>query len=234
MAHGSRDPRAAETIEAVMAAVAELRPGLVTRPAYLDLMEPDLGQAVVALQQEGELARAVVLPLLFTQAFHATVDTPTAVGEVTGETGVELLVGDILGMGDEVLAALRAAARTADVPDDAAILLLAVGSSVQSANDAVHDLAGRWAALRTGPVWAGFATAGQPKAAAVLEQVGEHAVTTDTPVVVVPLFLAPGLLLDATVRRARDLAGDVPVLITEPLGTTLAGLVLARYDAVAG
>ena len=40
------------------------------------------------------------------------------------------------------------------------------------------------------------------------------------------MFLAPGLLLDATARQAMALDMEV----AEPLGTALAGLVLQRYD----
>jgi hypothetical protein len=52
----------------------------------------------------------------------------------------------------------------------AAILLLAVGSSNDDANAAVHDLADRWSRRRLGPVWAGFATTGEPQATACLER----------------------------------------------------------------
>jgi len=43
---------------------------------------------------------------------------------------------------------------------------------------------------------------------------------------VVPLFLAPGLLL----RTIADHAATAGVPVAEPLGTLMAGLVLARYD----
>jgi hypothetical protein len=51
--------------------------------------------------------------------------------------------------------------------------------------------------------------------------------TWTTPPAVVPLFLAPGLLLDQVGRRAAELG--VPV--TEPLGVSMAQIVLDRYDA---
>jgi sirohydrochlorin ferrochelatase len=42
---------------------------------------------------------------------------------------------------------------------------------------------------------------------------------------VVPLFLAPGLLLDQIAREAREIEAEVAL----PLGTALAELVLQRY-----
>ena len=209
-------------IAEVMRAVQALRPGLVAAPAFLDLAEPDLTAAVTALQQDGPITEAIVLPLLFTEAFHASIDAPTAVREAAEATGVALRMGCILGMGDDVLEALQDSAGRAHIGAHEAILLLAVGSSRDSANEAVKDLADRWSRLRPGPVWAGFATTGEPQATAVLERGRKERRRLG----VVPLFLAPGLLLDATARQAMELDMEV----AEPLGAALAGLVLQRYD----
>ncbi len=222
LAHGSRDPRAARMIAELMRAVQALRPGLVAVPAFLDLSEPDLVTAVTALQQEEQSSEAVVLPLLFSEAFHATVDSPTAVREAQEATGVTLRLGDILGMGEDVLLALEDSAARAHISAHEAILLLAVGSSREEANQAVHELAERWSLRRLGPVWAGFATTGEPQAATVLER----ATAQRRRIGVVPLFLAPGLLLDATAKQAMSIDAEV----AQPLGTALAGLVLQRYD----
>ena len=224
LAHGSRDPRAAEAVAEVMRAVQELRPGLVTVPAFLDLSEPDLTAAVAALQGDLGVSEAVVLPLLFTEAFHARVDAPTAVREAQEATGVTLRLGGILGMGDEVLQALQDSAGRAHIAVHEAILLLAVGSSRDEANLAVHDLAERWSARRLGPVWAGFATTGEPQASELLQR----AQSSGRRFGVVPLFLAPGLLLDATASQARALGAEV----AQPLGTSLAELILQRYCEV--
>src|SRR4051812_22366031 len=79
LAHGSRHPRGADAIEALMIAVGAAAGG-PARAAYLDLAEPDLAAVVADLAAEGH-RRAVVVPLLFTVAFHATVDVPEAVAE---------------------------------------------------------------------------------------------------------------------------------------------------------
>ena len=200
-----------------MQAVADLRPGLRTSSAFLDLSAPDLTEAAAALDGD----RAVVVPLLFAQAFHARVDVPEAVAAAAETTGVLLLTGDILGLGPAVLAALEHAADQAGVAAAQDILLLAVGTSDAAANGAVDELADRWSARRPGAVRAVFATAA-PRAADALTQ------PWSAPPAVVSLFLAPGLLLDAVIRRvaARD------VLVTPPLGTAMAQLVLDRYDEV--
>lgn len=221
LAHGSRDPRAAVVIGEVMRAAADMRPGLRAIPAFLDLCEPDLATAVTRARADAGFDTAVVVPLLFTDAFHATVDVPTAVGNAELDTGVALRLAGILGMGEEVLLALDESAARAHIAAHEAILLYAVGSSRDAANEAVHELARRWSERRLGPVWAGFATVGEPKATDVLAR----ATAQGRRIGVVPLFLAPGLLLDGITRSALEIGAEVAA----PLGTALAELVLLRY-----
>ena len=222
LAHGSRDPRAAVAIEELLRAVAALRPGLVTVPAFLDLCAPDLPTALSRLPLGGRPVprRAVVVPLLFAQAFHARVDVPEAVTAAATASGVELITTEILGLGAQVLAALQRQAERAGIPAEQEILLLAVGTSDPAANQAVHSLADRWSAQRTGRVRAVFATAA-PRAADALAQ------PWAAPPAVVALFLAPGLLLDQVIGRAAARG----VLVTPPLGSAMAAVVLDRYDA---
>ena len=217
LAHGSRDPRAATAIAALMHAVGALRPGLQTLSAFLDLSTPDLAEVAGSLGSD----RAVVVPLLFAQAFHARVDVPEAVSEAAATSGTTLATSEILGLGEPVLIALQAAAERAGVTPEQDILLLAVGTSDAVANQSIHEVAERWSGMRRGGVRAVFATAA-PRAADALAQ------DWVSPPAVVSLFLAPGLLLDQVIRRAT--ARDV--IVTPPLGTAMAQLVLDRYDAV--
>jgi sirohydrochlorin cobaltochelatase len=216
LAHGSRDPRSAAAIGDLMTAVAALRPGLRTCSAFLDLSEPDLTTVVARLDVE----RAVVVPLLFAQAFHATKDVPDAVIQAARRTGSSLVTGGILALGPDVLAALQQQARAAGVRGDQVIQLLAVVTSDPVANGADADLAQLWSSTRRGAVRAVFATCA-PLATDVL---GEP---WDSSPAVVPLFLAPGLLLDQVARRAAELG----VVVAEPLSTHMAQVVLDRYDA---
>lgn len=205
----------------VMRAAAAMRPGLRAIPAFLDLCEPDLVTAIGTTRSESHYDTAIVVPLLFTEAYHATVDVPTAVGNAELDTGVGLRLAGILGMGEEVLLALEESAARAHIAAHEAILLYAVGSSHDSANTAVHDLARRWSERRLGPVWAGFGTVGSPSASDVLAR----AKAEGRRIGVVPLFLAPGLLLDQVARSAVQIGAEV----ASPLGTALGELVLLRY-----
>lgn len=205
----------------VMRAVEALRPGLRAIPAFLDLCDPDLPTAIERARADAPFDEAIVVPLLFTDAYHATVDVPTAVGNAQQDLGVALRLAGILGMGEEVLLALADSAARAHIGVHEAILLYAVGSSRPAANEAVHDLARRWAERRVGPVWAGFGTVGEPPATDVLAR----ATREGRRIGVVPLFLAPGLLLDQIGREAVTIGAEV----AQPLGTGLAELVLQRY-----
>ena len=151
-----------------------------------------------------------MLPLLFSEAFHATVDAPTAVREAQEATGVSLRLGGILGMGEDVLLALEDSAARAHISAHEAILLLAVGSSRDEANAAVHELAERWSLRRLGP---GVGRLRHHRRTAG-HRLLERATAQRRRIGVVPLFLAPGLLLDATAqagdvdrRRGRPAAG---------------------------
>lgn len=202
-----------------MTAVAE-QAKITTVPAYLDLAEPDLGAAVGRLAEAGHTA-ALVVPLLFTEAYHATIDVPETVRDVSASLPLELIVADILGTGDDVADLLRQSMVTAGITDQSSVLLFAVGSSNPAANDAVVDLATRLAEGRQGPVRACFGTC-RPSVADALDGLPE-------PVGALPLFLADGLLL-APLRR---LASERGWQLAEPLGERAADLVRNRYEAAA-
>ncbi len=217
LAHGSRHPRGAAAIERLMTEVGALA-GLDSRPAYLDLAQPDLETVVTDLAAAGHTS-AVVVPLLFTSAFHATVDVPEAVQTAADAVGLELVVTDIIGTGDDVATLLGANLVDAGVPGTTSVLLLAVGSSKPAANAAVADLAVRLGAGRDAPLRAAFGTCA-PRAADVLAEL-------PGPVAVVPLFLSDGLLLDPVRRMATERG----MTMLEPLGERATPLVLARYGA---
>ena len=216
LAHGSRHAEGTRSIEQLMRVVGQTG-SLTAEPAFLDLADPDLGTVARRLVDAGH-RRAVVVPLLFTVAFHATVDVPEAVQEAVAETGLELLVADILGTGPEVEDLVRTSMAAADIDPTDSVLLFAVGSSNPAANDAVHNLAARLDRHRPGAVRAAFGTT-SPRAAEVLPELA-------APVAVVPLFLSPGLLLDPM----TTLTAERGWTMAPPLGDLAASLVLRRYD----
>lgn len=217
LAHGSRHARAGEAIEQLMRAVGELTRG-PARVAYLDLAAPDLETVAGELAAAGH-SRAVVVPLLFTAAFHATVDVPEAVQEAAASSGIELSVADIVGTGDDVLDMVDQARRDAGIDTQTSLLLFAVGSSNPAANAAVADLAARLGVRHRTTARVAFGTVA-PRVDAVLPELTE-------PIAILPLFLADGLLLDP--MRARAAERGWP--ITEPLGERAATIVRHRYDS---
>ena len=201
-----------------MAAVAE-QAEITAMAAYLDLAEPDLGAAARQLAIAGHTT-AVVVPLLFTEAFHATVDVPETIREVVQTLRFELVVADILGTGDDVADVLRQSLDVAGIGNDSSVLLFGVGSSAPAANQAVVDLASRLARGRRNPVRACFGTC-PPGVLDVVEELPE-------PIAILPLFLAEGLLLSPV----RALAAERGWRIADPLEERAAGLVRQRYHSV--
>jgi sirohydrochlorin cobaltochelatase len=199
-----------------MAAVAE-QAQIPAVPAYLDFAQPDLTAAAYQLADAGHTT-AVVVPLLFTEAYHATIDVPERVQDVAESLPLELVVADILGTGEDVAQLLRQSLDDAGIDDHSSVLLFAVGSSNPEANQAVFDLADRLAQSRRSPVRGCFGTCA-PGVIDVLDGLAE-------PVAVLPLFLAEGLLL----APIRALASQHGWRMAAPLGERAADLVRQRYQ----
>ena len=92
VAHGSRDPRAAEATEALARAVRREHPSWEVHAAYLDHAGPRPLDVLAGLPGR----RAVVVPLLLTKAYHGRVDVP-AVVTAAADLPVEVALADVLG-----------------------------------------------------------------------------------------------------------------------------------------
>ncbi|MFJ9460728.1 sirohydrochlorin chelatase [Kitasatospora sp. NPDC101447] len=222
IAHGSRDPRHAATVAALVREVRAQRPGVEVATAYLDHCAPRIPQVVE------RLADAVAVPLLLNRAFHAKHDIPAALRAA----GSRLPVADVLGPSPLLLAALdrRLAEagpdlRSAAVRARTGVVLAAAGSSDPAADAATRAVAAEWRRTRG---WAGvevaYASAGGPRvpdALAALRAAGAERTA------VAPYLLAPGLLPD----RIAAAAGGADV-VADTLGPApeLAALLLQRYD----
>lgn len=233
VAHGSRDPRSAATVAALVDVVRERAPALDVRTAFLDLSAPRLPDVLAALHGDGH-RDVVVVPLLLGKAFHARVDLPAVVAETTARLPrLSVSVSDVLGpdprLPSVALSRLRAAG--ADVGDPSlGVILAAAGSSHAPANRAVSDVAASWNSLGWAGVEAAFASATRPDvpaAAAALRARGARRIA------VASWFLAPGRLPDRIAAQAR--AADPPAIVADPLGAApeVAELVLDRYTAAA-
>ena len=232
VAHGSRDPRSAATISALVDEVRRQRPDLDVRLSFLDLSTPRLSDVLAAVAADGH-RDAVVAPLLLGNAFHARVDVPGVVARASRRyPRLRLSVARVLG-GDPRLAgaALGRLTRAAGPLDDPelGVVLAATGSSRASANDAVHQLASSWAVHYP---WRGclaaFATDVSPS---VPEAITRLRAAGAARIAVASWFLAPGLL-PARVHTAA-LATAPDATIAAPLGPdpSVAALILDRYLA---
>jgi sirohydrochlorin ferrochelatase len=229
LAHGSRDPRSAATITALVDEVRAMRPDLRIAEAFLDLSAPRFHKVVDKLVREGH-DEIVVVPLLLTEAYHAKVDVPAAVAEAAERhPSVKIRATAVLGHETRLLEIiderLRAALRTARVRELDALVLAAAGSSDPLANASVARLARLWGAHHKLPVVAAYASAAPP---ATGEAVRAFRAEGRRHIAVASLFLAPGSLPD----RAAELALEAgAIAVAEPLGAhpELARTILARY-----
>lgn len=230
VAHGSRDPRSAESVRALSAAVADRAPGIEVHTAFLDLTAPTLGEVLERLHARGH-SEAVVVPLLLGSAFHARVDLPQLVAQATSRLPLlRVSVADVLGPDPalESAAADRLAQAGADPAEtELGIALTGVGSAHPPANQAVARVAERWNASTGGAaVTHAFATA-SPDVRATLARLRARGARRFA---LAPWFLAPGLLLDRIAEHATQAAPGT--VIAGPLGShpRVADLVLTRYE----
>lgn len=239
VAHGSRDPRAAAAVEALLETVRRRGPGrgwtvppVVT--AYLDHAAPAPGQVLGRLAGQGH-SLAVVLPLLLTAAYHSKTDLPGVLRDARRDhPRLDIRYGATLGPHPLLRSALRRrlATVTAGPSPDTAVVLAAAGSSDPGAVRAIERLAG---SLRQdtggGDGWhsvvPAYASAARPTPAEAVAALRAAGVPR---VVVAPYLLAPGYFADR-VRAETRAAGALAVAPVLGAAPELADIVLQRYHA---
>lgn len=227
VAHGSRDPRAAEATVALAGAVGRAYPDWEVHPSYLDHAGPRPLDVLAGLAFRGH-SRAVLVPLLLTAAYHGRVDVP-AVVTAARSAGLPLSVDvtDVLGpVSDLLVAALIRRLPEAGLD---AVVLGAAGTRDAAARGTVEDVAAALGKRLGVPCAVGYASAAAPtpgEAVAALRAAGASRVG------MAAYFLAPGLLYDVAAESART-AGAVAV--SDPLrdAPELVRLVGSRVDDVA-
>jgi len=228
LAHGSKDPRSAETVNALCEQVRGMRPDLRIEPAFLDHCEPSPAQVFDRLVADG-FDEIVVVPLLLTAAYHARIDVPAAVQEAAARHPLlRMRVSDVLG--DDVLLdvldrRVRSALKRNRARELDALVLAAAGSSDTRANASVTRLARLWGTRHRLPAIAAFASAAPPASG---EAVRRFRSEGRRHVAVGSYFIAPGFLPD----RASELALEAgAIAVADPLGADpeVAWLVLTRY-----
>jgi sirohydrochlorin ferrochelatase len=229
LAHGSRDPRSAATVQALVAEVRRMRPDLRIEAAFLELAKPSFGTVVDKLVRAGH-DEIVVVPLLLSEAYHAKVDVPTVTAEAMARhAGLRIRVSGVLGLGTAFLDVLDRRLRetlcTARVRELDALVLAAAGTTDPLATQSISRLARLWGTRHKLPVVAAFASASPP---ATGEAVRAFRAQGRRHIAVGALFLAPGLLYD----RAAELALEAgAVAVSQPFGADpeVARTILARY-----
>lgn len=234
VAHGSRDPRAAQVVTELLDRVRRLRPGLPVHGAFLDHMAPSPAQVLDRLAGDGA-ASAVVLPLLLTAAYHSKIDLPGVLRRVrTDRPELSVRYGDTLGPHPALLDVLRTRLAEAGVPEPdpaTAVVLTSAGSSDSTANATIIGMAARWAAdaRAAGPGWhsvvPAYASAAAPDPATA---VADRFAAGARRVVVASYFLAPGFFADQVAEAAYAAGAEVVSSVLGP-SDALAELVLHRY-----
>jgi sirohydrochlorin ferrochelatase len=225
VAHGSRDPRAAESTEALARAVSAAHPGWEVHASYLDHAGPRPVEVLARLSAQGH-RRAVLVPLLLTAAYHGRVDVP-AVASAARNAGLPIAVtiADVLGPVSSLLVA-SLVRRLPDADLDA-VVLAAAGTRDAAAQRSVVEAADALGARLGLPSAVAYASAAPPTAA---EAVSALHLAGAERVGVAAYFLAPGRLYDVAVESALS-AGAVA--IAPPLGDApeLVRLIGWRVDA---
>jgi sirohydrochlorin ferrochelatase len=228
VAHGSRDPRAAATVEAVLDEVRLRRPDLDVRAAYLDHAAPTLGQALRGL------ATAVVLPLLLTEAYHSRVDIPAVLAEAAARAPrLRVHRGTTLGPHPLLVTALERRLAEAGVragAPDTAVVLVSAGSSDARANAVVARMARSWSRDRSWwSVTAAYASAAAPTPEEAVRRLRRAGAPR---VVVAPYLLAPGLFADKIRESSLAAGADVVADVLGP-APELATILLERHAQAA-
>ncbi|MFC8781213.1 sirohydrochlorin chelatase [Streptomyces nigra] len=222
VAHGSRDPRALETVTALLDEVRALRPGLPVHLGHIELNEPLLADTLAALGDR----EAVLVPLLLGRGYHIKRDIP----ETAAASRVRARFAGALGPHPLLAEALHARLTEAGwrTPEDeatrrgTAVVLAAAGSRDPESKLDTSRTARLLAARLGVPVVPAYATTASPS---VPDALAALAARGRTRVAVASYFTAPG-------RFATQCAEDAPWIASAPLGThpAMARLLLHRYD----
>ncbi|MGB7507141.1 MAG: sirohydrochlorin chelatase [Mycobacterium sp.] len=219
-AHGSADPRSAATVRSVADTIRRLRPGLDVRVAFCEQNSPNLRDVLATLPH----GRAVVVPFLLADAYHARVDIPAMIADA----GADARRADVLGEDDRLIHVLRQRLEQSGVSrldPGVGVLVTAVGSSQQQANQRTATVARELTQMTRWTATTAFATGPHPTPAEAADVLRERGATR---LVIAPWFLAHGRITDRVATFA--LAQHIPM--SAPLGAhrQVAETVLDRFD----
>ncbi|MGR8007440.1 sirohydrochlorin chelatase [Streptomyces hypolithicus] len=234
IAHGSRDPRHAATVHALVERVRSQRPGLRVETGFLDFNAPAVPQVLERLASDG-VRDVVAMPLLLTRAFHAKADIPAVLREASARLPrLRIRQAEVLGPSPLLLTALQRrlyeAGLTPGDKSSTGVVLASAGSTDPEAIAVIAEIARElrhtgWCAVRPA-----FASASLPRTPdAVRDLRGAAGVRR---IAVAPYVIAPGFLPDRIARGAREAGAEV---LGEALGASpeVAHVLLSRYEDAA-
>ena len=231
IAHGSRDPRHAATVHALVRRVRSLRPGLRVETGFLDFDTPSVSGVLESLAAEG-VRDVVALPLLLTRAFHAKADIPAVLREAPPR--LRIRQAEVLGPSPLLLSALERrlyeAGLTPADKSSTGVVLASAGSSDPEAIAVIAEIAREWRHTGWCAVRPAFASASLPRTE---DAVRELRALGCERVAVAPYVLAPGFLPDRIARGAAEADADVLADVLGP-APEVARVLLERYDAAHG
>ncbi|TGA91871.1 sirohydrochlorin chelatase, partial [Streptomyces sp. MZ04] len=225
-AHGSRDPRHAATVRALVRRVRAQRPGLRVETGFLDFNSPSVPEVLESLDAEG-VRDVVALPLLLTRAFHAKADIPAVLDQAPPR--LRIRQAPVLGPSPLLLTALERrlyeAGLTPADKSSTGVVLASAGSTDPEAIAVIAEIAREWRHTGWCAVRPAFASASLPRTEDAVRALRAQGVRR---VAVAPYVLAPGFLPDRIARGARDSGADV---LAEELGPSpeVARLLIQRY-----
>ncbi|MFF0561400.1 sirohydrochlorin chelatase [Streptomyces sp. NPDC004266] len=230
VAHGSRDPRHAATVQALVRRAGALRPGLRVETAFLDFNLPSVPGVLDRLAADG-VREVVALPLLLTRAFHAKADIPAVLRQAPPSLSVRQ--AEVLGPSPLLIAAVErrlheAGLTPADKPATG-VVLASAGSTDPEAIAVIAETARElrrtgWCSVRpafASAVFAGGVPRTEDAVRALRLEPGVRRVA------VAPYVIAPGRLPDRIAAGATGADVLADVLGPSP---ELAHLLLDRYD----
>lgn len=220
-AHGSADPRSADTARSVVETIRKLRPGLDARVAFCEKNSPNLRDELSTLRGQP----AIVVPLLLADAYHARVDIP----QMIDAAGADVRQADVLGEDDRLIHVLRQRLEHAGVSrldPRVGVIVTAVGSSRPAANTRTATVARELTLTTRWTATTAFATGQHPTLAEAEAELRRRGASRP---VIAPWFLAHGRITD----RVASFAAAQGIPMSAPLGAhrQVAETVLDRFDA---
>lgn len=218
--HGTDSPQGRLEIAELRRQLAQLRPELEVREAYVDVQSPSLPEVVAALPTG---VPAVIVPLLLSVGYHVEVDIAQAAAD-------RALTVAAAPLGPDAGLARLLAERLSGLPGfgaDWGVVLAAAGSSKVAAALAVESLAEQLRELIPHPVQIGYGAGAQPRVPAAVAQLRDS-LPSGGKVAIASYLLAPGFFHDRLAKAGAD-AVTAP-LLPAPL---LAELAIERFDAAA-